>query len=361
MKPVLLIDTLKQPDIVSTFRPAEWEQVIPQARAAGLLSRLAVLLDAHHLLDHVPDAPRAYLSSALAIARQHAGTMRWELHAIEEALAPLGIPVVLLKGAAYLALDLPVGHGRLFSDMDIMVPHAELNRVEAAMMRSGWVTTHLDEYDQRYYRQWMHEIPPMIHSQRGNVIDIHHAIVPPTSRIPSEAALLFSAAQALAGSTCLRVLAPIDLVLHSATHLFLEGEFPKGLRDLMDLDGLIRHFQAERSFWPQFETRARELGLWRPAAYALRYSQRILGTPIPEAVLRSAKRELGNAVGLALRDMAFMRALRPFHPTTWDALTPAMLWALYLRGHWLRMPFGQLTQHLWHKAFVRPKEEEATP
>ena len=342
------------------LRPADWEKLIPQARAAGLLSHLAMLFEARQLLDQVPAGPRPYLYSALVIAKQHAGTMRWELQAIEDALAPLGVPVVVLKGAAYLALDLPVSRGRLFSDMDIMVPHADLNQVEAAMMRSGWVTTHLDEYDQRYYRQWMHEIPPMIHTQRMNVIDIHHAIVPSTSRIPSDAAPLFAASQPLAGSACLRVLAPTDMVLHSATHLFLEGEFSKGLRDLVDLDGLIRQFQLVPSFWPKFETRARELGLWRPAAYALRYSQRILGTPIPEQVLQSATSELGSRVGVMLRDMAFMRALRPFHPSAWDALTPAVLWALYVRGHWLRMPFGLLVRHLTRKAFLSPDEETET-
>jgi hypothetical protein len=34
-------------------------------------------------------------------------------------------------------------------------------------MLAGWAATHHDAYDQRYYRQWMHELPPMQPYARG--------------------------------------------------------------------------------------------------------------------------------------------------------------------------------------------------
>jgi hypothetical protein len=34
------------------------------------------------------------------------------------------------------------------------------------------------------------------------------------------------------------------MVLHSATHLFYDGELNHGLRDLVDLDDLLRHFSG---------------------------------------------------------------------------------------------------------------------
>ena len=52
------------------------------------------------------------------------------------------------------------------------------------------------------------------------------------------------------------------MVLHSATHLFHEGELDKALRDLVDIDGLLRHFgghgPGSGTSWLQ---RAREVGL----------------------------------------------------------------------------------------------------
>ena len=57
-------------------------------------------------------------------------------------------------------------------------------------MLGGWATTHHDPYDQRYYRRWMHELPPMLHIRRMTLLDVHHAIVPATADLkPSSEAL----------------------------------------------------------------------------------------------------------------------------------------------------------------------------
>ena len=50
------------------------------------------------------------------------------------ALAPLGVPVVLLKGTAFHAADLAACAGRSVGDLDILVPRAEIERVEEALL-----------------------------------------------------------------------------------------------------------------------------------------------------------------------------------------------------------------------------------
>ncbi|WP_311964411.1 nucleotidyltransferase family protein, partial [Acinetobacter baumannii] len=89
---------------------------------------------------------------------------------------------------------LDAGRGRLFSDVDILVPKPRLDEVEAALMLHGWASTHLDPYDQRYYREWMHEIPPKVHVRRGISIDVHHAIMPETAADRPDPDLLRAAA-----------------------------------------------------------------------------------------------------------------------------------------------------------------------
>ncbi len=86
----------------------------------------------------------------------------------------------MLKGAAYLVADLPSSAGRLFSDVDILVPKPRLPEVESHLTMHGWMTTHHSGYDQRYYRERMHELPPMEHVHRGTTIDVHHTILPET-------------------------------------------------------------------------------------------------------------------------------------------------------------------------------------
>ncbi len=307
------------------------------------------------MLQQIPEGPRAHLEAARVASRAQEEAVRREVAYICKALARTGVDVVLLKGAAYLFAGLPAARGRVFSDVDILVPESAIPEVEAALMLHGWATTHHDPYDQRYYREWMHELPPMLHVTRETVLDVHHAIVPTTARLKPDSAKLLAASRPVAGGSRLRVLAPPDMVLHSAAHLFLNEDLSSGLRDLADLDSLLRHFGQEAGFWQQLTLRARELDLARPLYYALRYANRMLETPVPDETLRAAGTGRPPAWLSSLMDALFSRALRPDHVSAADRFTALARLALYVRAHWLRMPPLLLARHLTIKAFRRPE------
>jgi hypothetical protein len=274
---------------------------------------------------------------------------------VDRALGDLGIPAVLLKGAAYLMAGLSAARGRLFADVDILVPAEKLPDVESRLMLHGWSTIKTNAYDQRYYRRWMHEIPPLKHHTRQTVLDVHHAILPPTARLKPDSGKLLAASRPIAGEPRLRVLAPVDMVLHSATHLFCNEDVGNSLRDLVDLDSLLRELGAEDGFWARLTERAVELDLARPIYYALRYARRVLGTPIPDRVLGAA--EIGRPPPWlrSVMDGLFLRTLKPEHDS--PALTALARTSLYVRAHWLRMPTLLLTYHLAVKAFRRENAE----
>ncbi len=162
---------------------------------------------------------------------------------MQEILGKLLGTIVLLKGAAYLASGLPPSAGRVFNDIDLLVPLEKLDAVEALLDIAGWRLGEIDPYDDSYYRRWMHQIPPLTHTGRQTTLDVHHSIVPRTARVGhASAAELYQRIRPIEGRPGFAVLAPEDMVLHSATHLFNEGEFHRGLRDLNDLDLLLRHF-----------------------------------------------------------------------------------------------------------------------
>jgi hypothetical protein len=335
----------------------DWDIAIRQARHAGLLARVEAQLAAKNLLTVAPIAAQAHLIAARNLAHKHNADVAREIRAIVAALAPLGVPVILLKGAAYAAARLPPAEGRLFGDIDILIPQAALDEAEALLMKAGWTSAKSDSYDQRYYREWMHELPPLQHEKRQTAIDVHHTIVPPTSRFAVDGKRLRDAAIGVGPdhtNNPVMVLAPADMVLHSAVHLFTEGEFGRGLRDLCDLDRLLRYFSdVDPDFWDQLAERASAFHLERPLHYALRFCTRILDTPVP------ARLQAFGAPGpLAARlmDRLFGRALRPPHPSCMDALSGAALFLLYIRAHYLRMPLSLLVPHLLRKAFIRRLE-----
>lgn len=356
----LLARTLRTPDSVVRFSMGEWDVLIRQARAAGLLARLAHRFHRNGLTDAIPAGARWHFAAAETLAERQRTAVRWELANIHAALADIDVPLVALKGAAYVASGSPAADGRLFNDIDILVPRERLPEVENALMLAGWHASPLSDYDRRYYRRWMHEIPPMQHIQRETVIDVHHAILPDTARYRPDSAKLRSRAVPAGETPGVCVLAPEDRILHAATHLFHDGELPHGLRDLTDIDLLLRD-AATPEFWQRLLARADELQLLRSLYYALRYAAHFLATPVPEHVWAALEPAAPNRALRSLMDAVFTRALAPDHATCADRFTPVARLAAYVRAHWLRMPMHLLIPHLVHKAFISPYQEAGAP
>jgi hypothetical protein len=348
-----LIDAIKFPEHLPGTSLRDWDSILRLAKRANLIGRLAE--GAHHqdVMDKLPVQARTHLESARVLTSHQRQAIAWETRHIGQALESIGAPLILLKGAAYAIADLTAARGRLFGDVDVLVPKASLNQAEAALMLHGWASGHADPYDERYYRRWMHELPPMAHRKRGTVIDVHHNILPLTARNFPSADLLVDASVPVSG-TDFRVLSPCDMVIHSATHLFHEGELQNGLRDLFDLDALITEFSGRQpNFWTDLINRARLLDLAWPLHLAMRYTKSILGTEIPGDAIES----VSNAAALGqfsqrLLDEMYLQALKPDHPLCSNYSTELARAALYLRSHYLRMPIGLLAIHLGRKSFL---------
>ena len=353
----VIVRVLRDPRSARNLSLADWDLLLRQARAANLLARVADLVARHDVADCVPEQVAIHLEGAVVVAARHRVAVDWEIAHIGQALESAGLPLILLKGAAYVAADLPAARGRTFSDIDILVPKARINEAEAAMMMHGWASTHHNAYDQRYYREWMHELPPMQHGRRMTVIDVHHAILPETASSKPDSAKLIAASIAVPGRPGVHVLQPADMVIHSACHLFHEEELDKGLRDLTDLDALLRDFGGEPQFWPRLTQRARELDLARPVFYALRYTSRLLLTPVPDDAIAAMAKSGPSPLMAPLMDALYQRALLPVHDSCRDSGSGAARRALFFRAHWLRMPPTLLLRHLAHKAAIAIKGE----
>ena len=346
-----LLRALRDPPAMAAFDAQTWDLVMRQASSAGLLGRLGALARRVGIEPELPLAVRRHLTAVLTIAEQQQRAVLWELAQLTQALEEVEGPVVLLKGAAYAAANLPPAAGRLFSDIDILVPKPQIGAAEAALMLDGWVSGQRSAYDQRYYRQWMHEIPPMTHLRRKTVLDLHHNILPETARLRTRAGPILARARPLPAFPRFSIPSPVDLVLHSATHLFHEGEWQHGLRDLVDLDSMLREFGAVAGFGDMLLVAAREMNLGRPLFYGLRYCQALLCTPIPDDLLARCPSRPGEAAASSM-DRLFFPALSTAHPTCRLPGAGPASFALYVRSHWLRMPLRLLLPHLLRKAWL---------
>jgi len=351
--PHLLLDAIRDPHALRRLSLPQWERLLSCARRNAVLAFVAERASAAGLLDNIPEPPRAAMQSAQLAAARLAQLAQWELDRVRRVLAPLNIPIIALKGLAYILRGLPHAATRLFSDIDIMVPADRIDAAERALIEAGWRGTKTHPYDQKYFRRWSHEIPPLQFPGRPLAVDVHHTIIPPLSRLHPDRERFWTASE---GSEVPGVgfLGPADSVLHSAVHLFFDSDFDSRFRDLVDLHVLLTNF-AERDpqFWTVLVDRAREQGLGRQLYYAIETLQPVLQTPIPEAVRAQTRqfRAMGPVdcwMTATLRDV-----LTPVDPVPWPPRHRFKLWLLYVRSHWLRMPPIPLIAHLTRKAFRR--------
>mgnify|MGYP002713027809 CR=1 FL=1 len=352
-KQYLLLKVLKTPAIILELTPSSWDLLVRQARVANLLGHLYWLLIDSGLERDIPRQPKFHLESSASIAKRHAEAVRWEVEVLQEALFDLGVPMVVLKGAAYIMAELPISRGRLFNDIDIMVPKSAISEVETRLVKWGWRTAHNSAYDQKYYRTWMHEIPPLKHSTRQTVLDIHHSILPLTGKLVVDAGKLLTESVQSKSATEIFWFQSVDMVLHSAAHLFHDGELENGLRDLVDIDTLLKHFLSiDPNFYSNLYMRSNEMGLSEPLYYALYYCNALLSSEVDQDVLEQLRKDNNFSKRVLIRDWLFLRALSPMHSSCSRLGDNVARFLLYLRSHYLRMPLRLLIPHLIHKAVL---------
>lgn len=304
----------------------DWTALVTMARAEQLLGTLAFRLDGLPL----PETVAALLADARASAETGRRVALWEAEMARRALAPLDCPVVVLKGTAFAAAGLLAGRGRSIGDLDILVPRASLDAVEAALLAAGWEWVKPDPYDDAYYRTHMHELPPLIHRERDRMIDVHHTILPLTARITPDAAGLIAASEPLGNG--LAVLCPADMIVHAAAHLFADGDLAGGLRNLWDVHCLVEEFGTAA-----LEPRATHHGLHRETMRAMRQCHRLFGTDIPVSWQK------WDGVDPLYRRRVLAR-------DGWGRPTRRVTrLVFYVRSHLLRMPLPLLARHLWTK------------
>lgn len=349
----LLLNAIINPDILIQYDSKEWELVLRLARKVKLLGFLAVELERRKLMSTIPVRAVNQLRSSLIRVKKQQQLAFWELDRINWALKSIQIPIIVLKGVAYRLAELPAAEGRFFVDLDILIPKGNLNQVEKILLKEGWKHREISAYDEHYYRAWSHEIPALIHQERETEIDIHHTISPITSKITIDSCLLIDAA--ITTQSGHKILNPTDMVLHCAVNLFQNNDLIDNLRDLLDLHDELQFFgRQDPVFWDKLIKRANQLRLGRPLYYGIQYSRLIFQTAIPQNTEQRLIQKPSLILQCIMQQLVPL-ALFPLHPDKASKRAKFARFLLYIRSHWIRMPFYLLIPHLLYKTLLRFK------
>lgn len=352
---ILLLKIWCDPKSALTLTIPQQNTLIRQSVSASICAQLWKRLVTQEATQNFCEKAQLHFLSAELIADRQVEQGKYEIAKLASLAVRSNLDFTLLKGAAYIATNLPNASGRLYSDIDLLVPKKDLNFAESELMLQGFRRTEIEDYNEEYYRKWMHEIPPLIHHKRSIVLDLHHNILPLTVKTTPDIAYLHQDTITL--NNGLKALSNTDILLHCAVHLFHEGEFEKGLRDLIDLDTLFRHFSAEQeSFQLELLNRATQLGLTYNLFLATYFCKLILKTPFDENYLSQIMQYSPSKAKLLFLKNSFQAIFTPHHASceTWRFKLARVF--LYMRGHLIRMPIRLLVPHLCRKTIMAVKD-----
>ena len=265
-----------QPGRVS---PDDWDGVVDVAARHDLAPLLFKRLKESAAQAQVPSDAWKRLRLAYFTSASKNMYLYRELPAVLRCLLSSRIPVIVLKGA-YLAGtvygDIAL---RPMSDVDLMVPRAELPRAQAALLDIGG---HQHSEDIETSCRTSKHLPPVVVCGLG--IEIHWSIASPTGPVRVDVSSLWDRSRPVTiADVQVLALSPEDLLLHLCLHAcYLDGL--RRLRSFCDIAEAIRRFRGEID-WAQVVHSAREWGAVRYVGLALGLVQRMLGAGVRFDVL----------------------------------------------------------------------------
>jgi len=265
---------------ISNATADDWTTLIQQARQQALLGSCYFLLLDLGLYNKIPEKVQNHLLSGAIYAEKQKITLHNELAHLEKFFAGAPYPCVLLKGTAYHLANVPLARGRVFSDIDLLVPQVDFPDALERLNQAGFIEFELSDYDRQYYLRWSHQHPPLIHFLRGASVDLHHHIYPVSSGENVLVEPILQQAVKIPASAFALPTGP-QLFIHAAVHLFYQDESHKLCKDLWDLYQLYQHNTEQHSL-QSLVTAGIELNAGAALYYALDILHWLFDIPLDE-------------------------------------------------------------------------------
>lgn len=330
--------------------PAHWTRFIQEARQNALLGTCYFIAQQQNVWELLPPQVQAHLISGYHYAEKQKITLLHEMLELEKVFADSDIRALMVKGTAYRLAGYQFAKGRVFSDIDLLIPQHQFTHALRLLNDAGYLELALSAYDRRYYLRWSHQNPPLTHYIRGANIDLHHHIFPVASHEDILVEPMIKTALPLTDSA-FAVPSPAYLFMHAAVHLFYQDETHKLVKDLCDLY-LMYVEVSQREPIQLLIDAAQQSNAQAAVLYALQTLHRIFGIRLPEEVTQLAP----YASSYRQWQMQFLLTHLLNQHSVWHKPAHAM-W--FVRGHLLKMGPLTLLYHSVAKTLEQLKERKA--
>jgi len=339
--------------VVPTTNDKIWEYIIQVLRETNLLASCYYRLKAENKIEELPFFALKHMKSAVTYSERQAKQVQFECKIIDEILSSVGITPLFLKGAGYTLRKSRNSLGRVYSDIDVLVDKSEIDAAEQSLSDNGWRSKPVSIYDDKYYREWSHEIPPMLNLQRGTIIDLHHNIVLPISGKNPPLKILTNDPCETEESG--RVLSVVSAIIHSSVHLVINEDVSKGYRDLLDISTLIEDNEST-AFWEELYSKSTTLGFIAEVYVCLILCQKIAKTEVPGCILEKFALEVGTPFNNWFINNVYYLAIQPHSELIQTFKHKLAVFIVMILGHFKKMPLKVLIPHTIHKLYIASVE-----
>ena len=328
---------------VEGLSQAQWYQLFRVLRHKSLAASFYFRLIREGKENAIPQKLQAAFLSAVTFSEAQKRQVNVQLKKLCHLFSESEIEFVMLKGAAYVASDTVNCAGRLMSDIDICVRKHDLPRVEYALKQAAWQVKTLDDHDEKYYREWSHELPPYSHPYDGVSLDVHYTLFPPVSNKTINIDALFSDARVTPSG----VMSPSPewLVFHSAIHLIANEDVENGLRDLIDIYLLLTE-SSEAIDVPALASLFAAHGFTTELFLLQQLLEDYFDYKLP---IEATSHKLTRSLLYRIRLWAICRAVCPESDFVPNSTFTLARFVNYVIGYSQKMPLGLLIKHLLYK------------
>ncbi|MFT5839052.1 MAG: hypothetical protein ACI9UT_001554 [Flavobacteriales bacterium] len=329
------------------FTPKKWQQLVLILRHQQLLACYSAMFKQAGIFEQLPTQTQRHFLNADVLAENHKKQVLFEASELKRELGDKQQYLIFLKGAGYTLSGAQVGDTRIYNDIDILADKKSIDVIEKRLCLLGWLSEELTEHDEKYYRKWAHEIPPLRHGKRGTIVDVHHNIVPIISGRHVDADKF--ASNSVSTPDGFQILSFSAMTLHSLIHLFFNEDVEKGYRDLIDIHTLMTA-NNHKEFWLPLITLAKQTGFELELFLACRYVQKTFQTDIPDFV--QDKISEFCPWNIKFLDFMYDKTLKPNHPLCRPRFFSVAEFMILIRGHFQKMPLHILIYHLLCKSGI---------